>query len=282
MPCKKAGCRFPAAAVEKAIELNGVSVEFNLKSFVWGRRAAVDLARVQKIATPAEIIPISQHLSRNLDELVANRVEFLSAYQDAAYAARYRELVEKVRRIETEKASGTKLSEAVARYYAKLLAYKDEYEVARLHADPAFMQKIEGMFEGDYKVVFHLAPPMLNKPDPATGEAKKSTFGPWMMRGFRLLAKLKGLRGTAFDIFGRTEERKTERALIVEYAATVEELLGKLTPANHALAVEIASVPEMIRGYGHVKIRHLKQAQKQRAELLAKFNAPVERTAKAA
>ena len=176
---------------------------------------------------------------------MARRVEFLTAYQDAAYAARYRELVEKVRRVEAEKAGGTKLTEAVARYYAKLMAYKDEYEVARLHADPAFMQKIEGMFEGDYKVVFHLAPPMLNKPDPATGEAKKSTFGPWMMRGFRLLAKLKGLRGTAFDIFGRTEERRTERALIVEYAATVEELLGKLTPANHALAVEIASVPEI-------------------------------------
>jgi indolepyruvate ferredoxin oxidoreductase len=268
--------------VEKAIELNGVAVEFNLKSFVWGRRAAVDLARVEKIATPAEIIPISQHLSRNVDELVANRVEFLSAYQDAAYAARYKELVEKVRRIETEKTSGTKLSEAVARYYAKLMAYKDEYEVARLHSNPAFMQKIEGMFEGDYKVVFHLAPPMLNKPDPATGEAKKSTFGPWMMRAFRLLAAFKGLRGTALDIFGRTEERKIERALIVEYAATVEELLGKLTPANHALAVEIASIPEMIRGYGHVKMRHLKQAQKQRAELLAKFNAPVERTARAA
>jgi indolepyruvate ferredoxin oxidoreductase len=270
------------AALEKAIELNGVEVEFNLKSFVWGRRAAVDLARVEKIAAPAEVIPLSQHLSRNLDELLARRVEFLTAYQDAAYAARYRELVEKVRRIESEKASGTKLTEAVARYYAKLMAYKDEYEVARLHSDPAFMQKIEGMFEGDYKVVFHLAPPILNKPDPATGEAKKSTFGPWMMRAFRLLAQFKGRRGTAFDIFGRTEERRTERALITEYAATVEQLLAKLTPANHALAVEIANVPEMIRGYGHVKMRHLKLAEKQRAELLAKFNAPVERTARAA
>jgi len=187
-----------------------------------------------------------------------------------------------VRRIESEKTGGTKLAEAVARYYAKLMAYKDEYEVARLHSDPAFMQKIEGMFEGDYKVVFHLAPPMLNKPDPASGEAKKSTYGPWMMRAFRLLAQFKGLRGTALDIFGRTEERSAERALIDEYAATVEQLLAKLTPASHALAVEIASIPEMIRGYGHVKMRHLKQAQKQRAELLAKFNAPLERTARAA
>ena len=271
-----------AAAVEKAIALNGVAVEFNLKSFVWGRRAAVDPARVEKIATPGEVIPISQHLSRNLDELVANRVQFLTAYQDAAYAARYQALVEKVRKLETEKIGDSKLAEAVARYYAKLMAYKDEYEVARLHSDPAFMQKIEGMFEGDYKVVFHLAPPLLNKPDPATGEAKKSTYGPWMMRAFRLLAKMKGLRGGALDIFGRSAERCGERALIVEYAATVEQLLGKLTPANHALAVDIASVPELIRGYGHVKMRHLKQAQKQRAELLQKFNAAPEQTAKAA
>ena len=187
-----------------------------------------------------------------------------------------------MRRAESEKALGTKLSEAVARYYAKLMAYKDEYEVARLHSDPAFMQKIEGMFEGDYKVVFHLAPPMLNKPDPATGVAKKSSFGRWMMRAFRLLAACKGLRGTAFDIFGRTEERRSERALIAEYAATVEQLLAGLTPANHALAVEIASIPEMIRGYGHVKLRHLRQAKQQRAELLAKFKAPVEPDAKAA
>jgi indolepyruvate ferredoxin oxidoreductase len=209
-------------------------------------------------------------------------VEFLTAYQNAAYAARYRELVDKVRRVESEKAGGSKLTEAVARYYAKLMAYKDEYEVARLHSDPAFMQKIEGMFEGDYKVVFHLAPPMLNKPEPATGEAKKSRFGPWMMQAFGLLAKLKGLRGTALDIFGGTEERRTERALISEYAATMEQLLEKLTPANHALAVEIASVPETIRGYGHVKMRHLKQAETLRAELLAKFNAPPEQAARAA
>jgi indolepyruvate ferredoxin oxidoreductase len=138
------------------------------------------------------------------------------------------------------------------------------------------------MFEGDYKLVFHLAPPIFNKPDPATGEAKKSTYGPWMMAAFRLLAKLKGLRGTALDVFGRTEERRTERTLIAEYSATVESLLVKLTPDNLALAVEIASIPEMIRGYGHVKMRHLQQAKRRQAELLAKFNLPAEQTAKAA
>jgi indolepyruvate ferredoxin oxidoreductase len=271
-----------SSSVEKAIELNGVSVEFNLKSFVWGRRAAVDFARVEKISAPADVIPLNLHLSRNVDELVVRRVEFLTAYQDAAYAARYKELVDKVRRVESEKTGGTKLTEAVARYYAKLMAYKDEYEVARLHSDPAFLQKIQGMFEGDYKVVFHLAPPILNKPDPATGEARKSRFGPWMMRVFGLLAKFKGLRGTALDIFGGTDERRTERELIVQYAATIDELLAKLTPANHALAVEIACIPESIRGYGHVKARHLKLAEAQRAELLARFSAPQAQAARAA
>ncbi len=271
-----------AGAVAKAIELNGVAVDFNLKSFLWGRRAAVDLVRVERVATPAEVIPISQHLSRNLDELLASRVDFLTGYQDAAYAARYQELVEKVRRIESERIGGSKLAEAVARYYAKLMAYKDEYEVARLHSDPAFRQKIEAMFEGDYKLVFHMAPPLLNKPDPATGMAKKSSFGPWMMGALRLLAKMKSLRGTALDIFGRSEERRGERALITEYAQTVEHVLAKLTPANHALAVEIASVPETIRGFGHVKQRHLEQAQKLRADLLAKFDAPAEPKARAA
>jgi indolepyruvate ferredoxin oxidoreductase len=161
------------------------------------------------------------------------------------------------------------------------MAYKDEYEVARLHSDPAFMRKIQGMFEGDYKLKFHLAPPIFNKPDPITGEARKSEFGPWMRIAFRILAKLKTLRGTALDIFGHTEERRTERRLIVEYEATVAELLERLGHENHALAVEIASVPEHIRGYGHVKRRHLDDAKKKEAKLLAQFRSG-RATAKAA
>ena len=153
------------------------------------------------------------------------------------------------------------------------MAYKDEYEVARLHSDRAFMRKIQGMFEGDYKLKFHLAPPIFNKPDPITGEAKKSEFGPWIRIAFRILAKLKILRGTALDVFGRTKERRTERRLIGEYEATVAELLERLDRENHALAVEIASVPEQIRGYGHVKRRHLDGAKKKETELLAQFRA---------
>jgi indolepyruvate ferredoxin oxidoreductase len=273
-------------ALLKAIELNDVAVAFNQKAFLWGRRAAFDLALVERLSAPAEVIPISQTFSRNIDELIARRADFLTGYQDAAYASRYKQLVERVRDIESKQiGSGgdgkLALTEAVARYYFKLLAYKDEYEVARLHADPAFRHKIAGMFEGGYKLKFHLAPPILNRPDPATGVARKSEFGPWMMPAFRMLARLKGLRGTVLDPFGHTEERRTERRLIADYEATIEEILGGLSRDNHALAVEIARVPEHIRGFGHVKRRHLAEAKKKEAELLAAFRKPEPR-AKAA
>ncbi len=267
-----------AASLERAIELNGVAVDFNKKSFAWGRRAAVDEAAVRKIAVPAEVVPIDRHLSRTLEELVERRTRFLAEYQNAAYGARYAALVEKVRSAELAKAGKSepgeaKLAEAVARYYAKLLAYKDEYEVARLHADSAFQKKIESMFEGDYKVVYHLAPPLLAKADPLTGEPKKMRFGPWTLTLFRMLRHLKGLRGTALDVFGYTEERKTERSLIAEYEETIDTLLAGLTPQNHALAVEIASLPEEIRGFGHIKARSVAAARKKRDELLAAYTA---------
>jgi indolepyruvate ferredoxin oxidoreductase len=255
----------------RAIELNAVAVEFNRKAFLWGRRAAADLSRVERLAAPAEVVSISQRPSRNLDELIARRVEFLAAYQDAAYAARYRTLVERVRAAESKLGAGTALSEAVARYYFKLMAYKDEYEVARLHSDREFAGKIEGMFEGDYRLRFHLAPPIFNKRDPGTGEASKSEFGSWMMVVFRILAKLKGLRGTPLDVFGWTEDRKMERALIADYETTVAELLRRLDRHNHALALEIASIPEQVRGFGRVKHRHVDAAKKRQAELLAAF-----------
>ncbi len=263
------------AALLRAIELNGVSVDFNKKSFLWGRRAAVDAAAVEKLATPAEVVPIAQAFSRSLDEVIERRVALLTAYQDAAYARRYRTLVDRVRKAESEKVPGsTGLTEAVARYYAKLLAYKDEYEVARLYSDPAFAQKIAAMFEGDYRVKFHLAPPLIAKPDPVTGEARKREFGPWMTRLFPLLAKLRFLRGTAFDPFGHTAERRAERRLIADYEKTVDELVAKLTRENHAAAVAIAAIPEEIRGFGHVKARHIAAAKKKEAELLAAFRSP--------
>jgi len=266
-------------AIERAIELNGVAVDFNRASFDWGRRAAVDPERVAKLASPAEVIPIGQRLSRNLDELVERRARHLAAYQDEAYAARYRALVERVKKVEAEKTGGTKLAEAVARYYAKLLAYKDEYEVARLYTTGEFEDKVRSMFEGDAKLVFHLAPPLLAKPDPQTGAPKKMQFGPWMLPVLRVLARLKGLRGGAFDVFGRTEERRAERALIAEYERDVELLLQALTRDNHAVAVALAALPETIRGFGHVKAKSMAAARAERERLLGRLRAAPARAA---
>jgi len=203
--------------------------------------------------------------------MVATRVEFLTGYQDAAYAARYKAFVEKVRAAEAPHSS-TKLTEAVARYLFKLMAYKDEYEVARLHTAPAFTEKIAAMFEGDYKIVHHLAPPAIAKKN-AKGELVKQPFGPWMRSAFGLLARLKGLRGGALDFFGRSEERQTERALVAEYRACIDELLKTLSAANVAQAAEIARIPEEIRGYGHVKERHLKAARANWSGLMTQWRA---------
>jgi len=263
-----------AAAIERAIELNGVAVEMNRKSFAWGRRAAHDPAAVAKVATPADVVPMSQHLSRGLDEVIARRVEFLADYQDTAYADRYRRLVERVRQVEADRIGGTRLAEAVARYYFKLLAYKDEYEVARLYARPEFRQRLDAAFEGDFKLRFHLAPPLLARADPVTGEPRKRAYGTWMMAAFRVLARLKGLRGTAFDVFGYSAERRLERQLVAEYEQTVETILAGLNRDTHATAVAIASVPEEIRGFGPIKARHIERAKAREAELLAQLRTP--------
>jgi len=262
-------------AINKAIELNGAAVKMNQAAFLWGRRAAVDLAAIERLIAPKPDVAATTEMSRTLEETVARRAQFLIGYQNAAYAEKYRNLVERVRQVESSRTKGLGgFSEAVARYYFKLLAYKDEYEVARLYADPAFMQKIKSQFEGDYKLHFHLAPPLLAKRDRATGELRKAEYGTWVFTAFKLLVKLRGLRGTAFDIFGYTQERRMERQVIVEYEATIEELVGKLSSDNHALAVKIASIPEDIRGYGHVKARSLGIAKAKQADLLAAFRSP--------
>jgi indolepyruvate ferredoxin oxidoreductase len=257
-------------ALMKAIELNGVQVGFNKSAFNWGRYCAHDTAAVAKLATPATVIEFKR--TQSLEEVIAKRVELLTAYQNAGYARQYSDFVAQVQAAESA-LGGKKLTEAVARYLYKLMAYKDEYEVARLHTDPAFRDKIANMFEGDYKLKFHLAPPLLAKKD-KEGRLLKQEFGPWMMKAFSVLAKLKGLRGTALDVFGYTAERKMERALIGEYRNTVTGLLGKLNAGNLATAVAIARIPEDIRGYGHVKERHLKAAKQKEAALLAEFNKP--------
>ena len=261
------------AAIVRAIELNAAAAESNKQSFRWGRLAAVDPQRVLAAAIPGEK-PDSQRLSSSLDEMISRRAEFLTSYQDARYAKRYVDFVTKVLGAETSKLPGkTALTEAVARYYFKLLAVKDEYEVARLYSDGEFARRIAAQFEGDYKLTFHLAPPLINKPDAATGEASKTIYGPWMMSAFRLLAKMKGLRGTALDIFGRTPERRMERQLITDYEALIDEMLPRLAAHNHLIAIELAGIPEHIRGFGHVKERHLKAAKQKETELVAAFRA---------
>jgi indolepyruvate ferredoxin oxidoreductase len=264
------------ASILKAITLNGVSVDFNTQAFVWGRTAAHDLASVEKLArasAPAQVIEFKR--SPALDDVIARRVAFLTGYQNAAYARQYSDFVAQVRQAESavvEAGKPLRLTETVARYYFKLMAYKDEYEVARLHADPAFTAKIAGMFEGDYKVKFHMAPPLLAKRD-HQGHLVKREFGPWMMSAFRLLSRLRGLRGSALDVFGYTAERRTERALIAHYRDTLASLLPRLSAANLPQMIALAAIPEDIRGYGHVKERHLKAAREKEAALLAALKA---------
>jgi indolepyruvate ferredoxin oxidoreductase len=255
----------------RAMELNGVQIENNKAAFEWGRRCAHDLASVKALFKAAAVIQFVKRPS--LEETITRRVEFLTGYQDAAYAADYRAFVEKVRAAEAKLGTSTRLSEAVAKYLFKLMAYKDEYEVARLHTDPAFLAKVNAQFEGDFKLVHHLAPPLFAAKNDQ-GELVKKPFGAWIRPAFGLLAKLKGLRGMAFDVFGYTEERRTERALIGEYRAAVDELLAGLSADKLALAVEIAKLPEDIRGYGHVKERHLKAARAKWTELMARWRAP--------
>lgn len=258
------------ASLMRAIELNAVAIENNKAAFEWGRQAAQRPEELRKRVSPGQIVEFKKR--DTVESLVARRVEFLTAYQNAGYAGQYKAFVAKVRQAEAALGK-TSLAETVARYLFKLMAYKDEYEVARLHSDRSFLERVEGMFEGDYKLNYHLAPPIIAQRN-TKGELQKQKFGPAMLTGFRLLAKLKGLRGTALDPFGRTEERKTERALIGEYRASIEELLSGLDAGNHALALEIASLPEQIRGYGHVKERNLKAARTRWAELMAKWRNP--------
>ncbi|OWT75642.1 MULTISPECIES: indolepyruvate ferredoxin oxidoreductase family protein [unclassified Achromobacter] len=214
-------------------------------------------------------------LPASVQALVRTRSDFLKQYQNAAYARGYEELVEQVAQAERAATGTARLTEAVARYYFKLLAYKDEYEVARLYTDGEFLAAVNRQFEGDWKLNFHLAPPTFAKHD-AQGHLVKRSYGPWMLKAFGVLARLRFLRGTALDPFGRTAERRAERALIKDYRETLlRSILPKLDRGNLDAAVALANLPEHIRGYGHVKEASMEKAATQRAALLEKFSAPV-------
>jgi len=264
-----------AASLERAIELNGEAVAMNREAFRWGRAVAHDPELAKGLAAKADAAP-SHALSGSLDEAIARRVEFLTGYQDKAYAESYRAFVEKVRATEARVVPGAQgLTEQVARSLFKLMAYKDEYEVARLYAGAAFSRQLKDAFEGEaMKLTFYLAPPLLAKPDPATGHPRKMSFGPWMMKAFGLLQHFKRFRGTRLDLFGYSAERRDERARIGRYRATVESLLATLGAGNLALASEIAGLPQQIRGFGHVRARNAAEADRREAELLARFRDP--------
>ena len=261
-----------AAAIEQAIEMNGVAVPLNKDAFAWGRQAAVDIDAVNEVAERAIV---AREIPQGLDAIVEHRVKELTAYQDAAYAQHYRALVERVLQAEAANAPGmTGLADAVARYAHKLMAYTDEYEVARLYTDGRFLKQLAGAFEGDYTLEFHLAPPLLTKQHPETGLSDKTTYGAWMMPAMKLLAKMKGLRGTAFDVFGYSEDRRADRQMIDEYEAILGELLDGLNHDNHALAVEIAALPEGLRGYGHVRERHTAEVAAEKEHLMGLWRNP--------
>lgn len=260
-------------SIEEAIRLNGVNVDSNLRTFGWGRIAAADPAAAKAVADKAAA-GAEPAFSQTLDELIERRVERLTAYQNAAWAKRYRDSVERVRKAEAAVSSDTVLTSAVARNLAKLMSYKDEYEVARLHASSAQAARVAAQFEGDFKLKFHLAPPLIARKDPSTGRPRKMEFGGWMLPLFNMLQKGKGLRGSAFDIFGYTAERKMERRLIGEYQAMIADVIARLTPDNLAAAVALAELPDEIRGYGYIKDDNVAKAEVKKAALLKTFNAP--------
>lgn len=269
--CQKGWLPVGEAALLQAIELNGTAVAFNLSAFAWGRRSAQDLPRVLRKLRDANVQNAERTLSKDLQQSVTRRVNALGAYQNAALGQRYQQRVKQFMAAEIALLGQPgALSASVARHYFKVLAIKDEYEVARLFTDGRFLQNIQAQFEGDYRLRFHLAPPVLNRTNPGA-EAKKRSYGPWMLQGFKLLASLKGLRNTWLDPFGYTHERKVERAWLANYESILDELLAGLTPDNLALAQDLADLPDSVRGYGPVKERYLTHAYQRQAQLLEQW-----------
>ena len=253
------------AALTQAIELNGIAVAMNRAAFALGRLASADPdATLALIAPDEEQSPPHD----DLDALVAHRETFLAAYQDAAYAQRYRALVERVRKAEAAIDPSLAVTRAVASAYAKLMAYKDEYEVARLFTDGEFRRRLDAQFEGDYRLEFHMAPPLFAKPGPRGEAPKKLRFGAWMMPLLALMAKGRRLRGTAFDPFGRLLDRRVERALIADYERMIDAASTHLG-RDAATVASLAALPEQLRGYGHVKVASLKRMKRRERELLA-------------
>ncbi|MEM8564281.1 MAG: DUF6537 domain-containing protein, partial [Pseudomonadota bacterium] len=252
-----------SSALEQAIELNAVAVEFNKRAFQWGRRFAHQPAQVLLAAGLKD----SEPAPLDLDAVMADRSDRLTRYQNATYAERYRQLVARVREADPRPTDADSLTMQVARSFYKLMAYKDEYEVARLYSDPTFIEGLRERFDGDFSLRFNMAPPLFSKKDPLTGHPRKREFGPWMMTAFRMLARLKGVRGTALDVFGYTAERRQERLDIVEYESLIDDVRAYLNSENYDTACALAALPAKLRGYGHVKDKNRQKLVLQREQL---------------
>jgi indolepyruvate ferredoxin oxidoreductase len=264
-----------AAAIEQAIEVNGVAVKMNTQAFRLGRLAAADPARIAAMMKGQDETAAAKTLdAMSLDEIIAHRSALLREYQNERLAERYRKLVSQVRDAARERGFGDELPRAVAINYAKLLAYKDEYEVARLYTDGKFEKQLRDQFDGDFRISFNLAPPILGGGKDALGRPRKRAFGAWMMPVFRLLARTRGLRGTAFDIFGYSADRRLERDLIDGYEKDVAHILTVLSPLTLDTAIEILSLPDRIRGYGPVKEKAVQDAKARYAQLAADLVRP--------
>jgi indolepyruvate ferredoxin oxidoreductase len=252
-------------ALERAIELNGVAVDFNKQAFLWGRRAAHQPERVMALVEKS----LEKPRELTLEELISDRSQRLVDYQSEQYAQRYTEIVTRVREQDTQESR--RLTRAVARSLYKLMAYKDEYEVARLYSDGEFIEKLKSRFTGDFKLKFHLAPPLLSRKDPSTGRLIKREFPGWTLQLFGILARLRFLRGTPLDIFGMTAERRRERQDIADYEALLDVLLKTLDGNNYAVAVQLAELPLQLRGFGHVKDQNREKLELQRQQLMERF-----------
>jgi indolepyruvate ferredoxin oxidoreductase len=261
-----------SGAIEQAIELNGAAIEMNRDAFRFGRLAAHDTAAIERVVQPK-----AAQAPTTLAEIVAFRAKHLIAYQDESLARRFTDMIARFEALEQNKAAGRKgLAEAVARGYFKLLSYKDEYEVARLYTDGRFEKAVSENFDGNLKLEFHLAPPLMSwfSKDKVTGHPRKVRLGRWMLPVFRFIARCKRLRGTPWDVFGYTAERRRERRMIAEYETLLDEIVSRLSPATHATAVELAALPEEVSGYGHVKLANYERAKRRGAALLTELRKP--------
>jgi indolepyruvate ferredoxin oxidoreductase len=263
------------ASLMRAIELNDTAVTMNKAAFAWGRQAALDLARVTLAAglnKPGTIVMMPPR-THSLDALIADRMPRLTGYQNAAYARHYETFVRDIAATEEQRVGGHRVAREVAISLYKLMAYKDEYEVARLFVETGFFKRIDSQFEGDYKLRFHLAPPLFSRRD-KQGHLLKRTYGPWIATAYTWLARAKGLRGTPFDIFGYTAERRAERAAIDAFESLMKNIVAQLSADRLDIALALARLPQDVRGYGHVKARNAHDAQRRQDALLAEWEQP--------